>query len=192
MVFEVARSEQILAALPDWCLKQRCEVVADGGAVLSIVLAGHSKLRNAFLRPTMEEIAPRFAVFPFEGMTVHQADYIAWLLESCQAGNIEPAAMMEPAAVVLSPSIDDLEPRLARHGYVNEHCRGIPHQAGQRAPLFAGKARARATPHRADARRGPPRMRQETLPFPARRLAADPSHTQREPTPIIASRSHVS
>ena len=63
MVFEVARSEQILAALPDWCLKQRCEVVADGGAVLSIVLAGHSKLRNAFLRPTMEEIAPASRFF---------------------------------------------------------------------------------------------------------------------------------
>jgi hypothetical protein len=86
----------------------------------------------------------------------HQADYIAWLLERCQAENIEPATIIEPAAVdllaarlrtplqieqyltrvfertfeggekivtatlaetVLSPRIDDLEPRLTRYGY---------------------------------------------------------------------------
>ena len=44
-------------------LKRLCEVVADGGTVLSIVLAGHPKLRNALLRPNMEEIGSRFAVF---------------------------------------------------------------------------------------------------------------------------------
>ncbi|HTT79772.1 MAG TPA: AAA family ATPase [Stellaceae bacterium] len=37
-------------------LKRLCEVVADGGAVLSIVLAGHPKLRNALLRPNMDVI----------------------------------------------------------------------------------------------------------------------------------------
>jgi resolvase-like protein/AAA domain-containing protein len=40
-------------------LKRLCEVVADGGTVLSIVLAGHPKLRNALLRPNMEEIGSR-------------------------------------------------------------------------------------------------------------------------------------
>ena len=131
-------------------------MVADGGAVLSIVLAGHPKLRNALLGPNMEEIGSRFAVFPFEGMAGHQADYIAWLLERCRAENAEPATIVEPAAVdllaarlrtplqiepyltrvfektfeasekvvtatlaetVLSPRIDDLEPRLTRYGY---------------------------------------------------------------------------
>ena len=55
-------------------LKRLCEVVADGGAVLSIVLVGHPKLRNALLGPNMEEIGSRFAVFPFDGMAGHQAD----------------------------------------------------------------------------------------------------------------------
>jgi type II secretory pathway predicted ATPase ExeA len=82
-------------------LKRLCEVVADGGAVLSIVLAGHPKLRNALLGPNMEEIGSRFAVFPFEGMAGHQADYIAWLLERCRAENAEPATIIEPAAVEL-------------------------------------------------------------------------------------------
>ena len=76
-------------------------MVADGGAVLSIVLAGHPKLRNALLGPNMEEIGSRFAVFPFEGMAGHQADYIAWLLERCRAENAEPATIVEPAAVDL-------------------------------------------------------------------------------------------
>ena len=137
-------------------LKRLCEVVADGGTVLSIVLAGHPKLRNALLRPNMEEIGSRFAVFPFEGMAGHQANYIAWLLERCRAENAVPATIIEPAAVdllaarlrtplqieqyltrvfektfeagekvvtatlaetVLSPRIDDLEPRLTRYGY---------------------------------------------------------------------------
>jgi type II secretory pathway predicted ATPase ExeA len=42
-------------------LKRLYEVVADGGAVLSIVVAGHPKLRNALLGPNMEEIGSRFA-----------------------------------------------------------------------------------------------------------------------------------
>jgi type II secretory pathway predicted ATPase ExeA len=82
-------------------LKRLCEVVADGGGVLSIVLAGHPKLRNALLRPNMEEIGFRFAVFPFEGMAGHQADYIAWLLERCLPDGADVAAIIEPAAVDL-------------------------------------------------------------------------------------------
>jgi type II secretory pathway predicted ATPase ExeA len=85
-------------------LKRLCEVVADGGGVLSIVLAGHPKLRNALLRPNMEEIGSRFAVFPFDGMAGHQAAYIAWLLERCRADNAEPATVIEPAAVDLLAS----------------------------------------------------------------------------------------
>lgn len=120
------------------------------------MLAGHPKLRNALLRPSLEEIGSRFAVFPFEGMAGHQADYIAWLLERCRAETAEPTMIIEPAAVdllaarlrtplqieqyltrvfektfeagekvvtatlaetVLSPRIDDLEPRLTRYGY---------------------------------------------------------------------------
>jgi type II secretory pathway predicted ATPase ExeA len=44
-------------------LKRLMEVVADGGGMLSIVLAGHPKLRNDLRRPTMEEIGYRATVF---------------------------------------------------------------------------------------------------------------------------------
>jgi type II secretory pathway predicted ATPase ExeA len=137
-------------------LKRLREVVADGGGVLSIVLAGHPRLRNALMRPSMEEIGFRFAVFPFEGMAGHQAAYVAWLLGRCLPEGADPAAVIEADAVellaarlrtplqieqyltlafeethrigervvtsavveaVLSRQLDDLEPRLTRHGY---------------------------------------------------------------------------
>ena len=137
-------------------LKRLREVVADGDGVLSIVLAGHPRLRNALMRPNMEEVGFRFAVFPFEGMAGHKAGYIAWLLGRCLRDGVEPASVIEPDAVdllaarlrtplqverylalafeethrigeptvtaavveaVLSRQLDDLEPRLTRHGY---------------------------------------------------------------------------
>ena len=42
-------------------LKRLIEVVRDGGGTLSIVLAGHPKLKNDLRRPTMEEIGSRVA-----------------------------------------------------------------------------------------------------------------------------------
>lgn len=76
-------------------------MVADGGGVLSIVLAGHPKLRNVLLRPNMEEIGFRFAVFPFEGMAGYQADYIAWLLGRCLKESTDQAGIIESGAVDL-------------------------------------------------------------------------------------------
>jgi type II secretory pathway predicted ATPase ExeA len=52
------------------------EVPADGGGTLSIVLAGHPKLRNDLRRPTMEEIGYRAAVFSFDGIAGNQREYI--------------------------------------------------------------------------------------------------------------------
>ena len=45
-------------------LKRLREVVADGDGVLSIVLTGHPRLRNALMWPNMEEVGFRFAVSP--------------------------------------------------------------------------------------------------------------------------------
>ena len=187
-----------------------CEVVADGGAVLSIVLAGHPKLRNVPLRPNMEEIGSRFAVFPFEGIAGHQTDYIAWLLDAagprtpnpprsssrrrsiclpcgcarrCRSSNIltrvfektfeagETVVTATLAETVLSA---DRRSRAAAHPLWlrrEEHRRGIPHQAGRRAPVSPGSTRPRplARTHRADARRRPPVMRLKNPPFPAQR-----------------------
>jgi type II secretory pathway predicted ATPase ExeA len=137
-------------------LKRLMEVVADGGGMLSIVLAGHPKLRNDLRRPIMEEIGYRTAVFAFDGMAGHQHDYIAWLLGSCAAEGIQLPDMIEGGAIdllaerlktplqieqhltlafeegfrvgekpvtaevvhsVLSRHLEDLEPKLTRHGY---------------------------------------------------------------------------
>jgi type II secretory pathway predicted ATPase ExeA len=137
-------------------LKRLREVVADGDGVRSIVLAGHPRLRNALMRPNMEEVGFRFAVFPFEGMAGHQASYIVWLLGRCLRDGADPTSVIEPDAVdllaarlrtplqverylemafeethrigervvtlavvdaVLSRQLDELEPRLTRHGY---------------------------------------------------------------------------
>ena len=49
-------------------LKRLMEVIADGGGRLSVVLAGHPKLRNDLRRPTMEEIGYRTSSFAFEGI----------------------------------------------------------------------------------------------------------------------------
>ncbi len=59
------------------------EVVQDGGGRLSVVLAGHPKLRNDLRRPTMEEIGYRTDVFTLDGIAGSQREYIQWLLKTC-------------------------------------------------------------------------------------------------------------
>lgn len=64
-------------------LKRLMELVRDGGGTLSVVLAGHPKLKNDLCRPTMEEIGSRATVFTLDGIKGHQRPYIAWLLDQC-------------------------------------------------------------------------------------------------------------
>lgn len=138
-------------------LKRLMEVIDEGGGRLSVVLAGHPKLRNDLRRPTMEEIGYRTSQFAFEGIAGHQRAYIAWLLQTCAAEGLRPGDLVAEPAVdlmaaklrtplqierhltlafeegfrvggekplsaevvetVLSHALDDLEPRLTRHGY---------------------------------------------------------------------------
>ena len=49
-------------------LKRLIEVVRDSGATLSVVLAGHPKLKNDLRRPSMEEIGSRATIFELEGV----------------------------------------------------------------------------------------------------------------------------
>jgi hypothetical protein len=136
-------------------LKRLLEVIADGGGRLSVVLAGHPKLRNDLRRPTMEEIGYRTSLFSFDGIAGQQGEYITWLLKTCaegtEAGDLvaesaiellvarlrtplqierhltlafeegfrigEKPITTEVVEAVLSHQIDDLEPRLTRHGY---------------------------------------------------------------------------
>lgn len=61
-------------------LKRLMEVVEDGGGRLSVILAGHPKLRNDLRRPTMEEIGYRTDIFTLDSIAGSQREYIHWLL----------------------------------------------------------------------------------------------------------------
>ena len=49
-------------------LKRLIEVVRDSGGTLSVVLAGHPKLKNDLRRPSMEETGSRATIFELEGL----------------------------------------------------------------------------------------------------------------------------
>lgn len=80
-------------------LKRLMEVVEDGGGRLSVVLAGHPKLRNDLRRPTMEEIGYRTDIFTLDGIAGSQREYIAWLLGACTAGKTDPASILTEDAL---------------------------------------------------------------------------------------------
>ena len=64
-------------------IKLLMEVVQDGGSTLSVVMAGHPKLRNDLLKPTLEEIGSRSSLFQLDGITASKREYIRWLIEKC-------------------------------------------------------------------------------------------------------------
>lgn len=65
-------------------LKLLMELVEHGDGRLSVVLAGHPKLKNDLQRPTMEEIGFRTQVFSLDRLTGSQGEYIQWLLACCK------------------------------------------------------------------------------------------------------------
>ncbi|WP_090120433.1 ExeA family protein [Kosakonia arachidis] len=81
-------------------LKRLMEVVEDGGGRLSVVLAGHPKLRNDLRRPTMEEIGYRTDIFTLDGITGSQREYIQWLLKT-SIGKGKPEDILTTEAVDL-------------------------------------------------------------------------------------------
>ncbi len=86
-------------------LKRLIEMLADGGGKLSILLAGHPKLRNDLRNPNMEEIGNRTVVFSLEGVTGSQREYIEWLLVSCARNKtLDVDSIIEPAALDLLAS----------------------------------------------------------------------------------------
>lgn len=89
-------------------LKRLMEVVTRGGGALSIVLAGHPKLRNDLRRPIMEEIGHRTDVLAFDGLGEEARPYLNWLFKSCAiegdtGGVIEPEALDLLAAKLSTP-----------------------------------------------------------------------------------------
>lgn len=85
-------------------LKRLMELVEEGGSTLSVVLAGHPKLRNDLRRPTMEEIGYRTDIFSLDGITGSQRQYIYWLLETCAGGNADHETILSEEAIDLLAS----------------------------------------------------------------------------------------
>jgi len=79
-------------------LKRLLEVVESGGGRLSVVLAGHPKLKNDLRRPSLEEIGYRTDVFTLDGIAGSQRDYLLWLLAACMHGKVAPEAILTEAA----------------------------------------------------------------------------------------------
>lgn len=82
-------------------LKRLLEVVESGGGRLSVVLAGHPKLKNDLRRPSLEEIGYRTDVFTLDGIAGSQREYLLWLLAACTRGQVEPEAILTEAALDL-------------------------------------------------------------------------------------------
>ncbi|MGK0688820.1 ExeA family protein [Serratia marcescens] len=82
-------------------LKRLMEVVEDGGGRLSVILAGHPKLRNDLRRPTMEEIGYRTEIFTLDGIAGSQREYIQWLLTACSAQEKGDAPILTEEAIDL-------------------------------------------------------------------------------------------
>lgn len=85
-------------------LKRLMELVEDGGGRLSVVLAGHPKLRNDLRRPTMEEIGYRTDVFSLDGIAGAQREYIKWLLATCSGGQVGTSTILTEDAIDLLAS----------------------------------------------------------------------------------------
>jgi len=81
-------------------LKQMIEKTGRRGVRLTIVLAGHPRLKNDLRRPTHEETGARATIFDFEGIQGHQRRFITWLLEECAPGG-EPSDILAPDALDL-------------------------------------------------------------------------------------------
>jgi type II secretory pathway predicted ATPase ExeA len=84
-------------------LKRVLEMVRDGGGTISVVLAGHPKLKNDLRRPTMEEIGARAAALDLEGFgSGEKVSYLKWLLRQCASAktNVETLLSEEAAALL--------------------------------------------------------------------------------------------
>jgi type II secretory pathway predicted ATPase ExeA len=82
-------------------LKRLMELVKYGDGKLSIVLAGHPKLKNDLQRPTMEEIGFRTEVFSLDRLTGNQRDYMQWLIAFCSKGQVKVESILTEDAIDL-------------------------------------------------------------------------------------------
>jgi type II secretory pathway predicted ATPase ExeA len=83
-------------------LKRLTELVEEAGETLSLVLAGHPKLKNELSRGTMEEVGSRCTFFALEGVKGLQRPFISWLLEQC--GELPESELLTEEAAELMAS----------------------------------------------------------------------------------------
>tara|TARA_R110001599_G_scaffold64038_1_gene179843 strand:+ start:4762 stop:5733 length:972 start_codon:yes stop_codon:yes gene_type:complete len=96
-------------------LKRLMEVIRDGDGRLSIVLAGHPKLRNDLKSPTMEEVGFRTINMSLDASQGVLKDYIKWLLNDCTNDKVKSADIIEDQAM------DYLAERLTTPLQVEQH-----------------------------------------------------------------------
>jgi type II secretory pathway predicted ATPase ExeA len=103
-------------------LKQLIEKTSRRGARLTVVLAGHPRLKNDLRRPSREETGARTTVFEFEGIQGQQRRYITWLLE-------HSAPAVAPMDILTSEALDLLAERLSTPLQVEHYLTRILEQA---------------------------------------------------------------
>jgi hypothetical protein len=81
-------------------VKQFIEKTRHRGSRLTVVLAGHPRLKHELRRPAREEIGARTTVLELEGIQGQQRRYITWLLEQC-APAVAPSDIVAPDALEL-------------------------------------------------------------------------------------------
>jgi len=87
-------------------LKRLIEVVRDSGGMLSVVLAGHPKLKNDLRRSSMEEIGSRATIFELEGLGSEKRKYLKWLLVQSVAPKTKiESVITEDAVAILSEKL---------------------------------------------------------------------------------------
>ncbi|WP_024297396.1 ExeA family protein [Methylomicrobium lacus] len=82
-------------------LKRLMEIVRSGKGTLSVVLAGHPKLKNDLLRPSMEEIGARTTFFELNSFGHDKKKYVYWLLDQVTAAETQLDTLITDAAVTL-------------------------------------------------------------------------------------------
>jgi hypothetical protein len=82
-------------------LKRLIEVVRDSGGMLSVVLAGHPKLKNDLRRSSMEEIGSRASIFELEGLGSEKRKYLKWLLAQSVAPKTKIESVITDDAVAM-------------------------------------------------------------------------------------------
>ncbi len=80
-------------------LKRLIELVRNNKNTLSVILAGHPKLKNDLKRPALEEIGGRANIFSLESIRGHQEEYIEWVLGQATKNKLQPTEILAQEAI---------------------------------------------------------------------------------------------